>query len=193
MNYPVTTRVDVPDRIGNWRALVHWLLVMPQYWVAAALQLVGLFLAFFSWFIILFTGRMPVGLAKFQLVIIRYNTRVDAYRAFLIDKYPPFDFSWESSDSADYPVAMHMEPELTNRDRVTVFFRLIMMIPALLFWWVIAIVAWLCWLAGFFTVLFAGRWPRGLSRMVVAYLAIGARLSAYIYMLTDKYPPFSLD
>lgn len=33
MNYPVTVSVDTPDRIANWRPLVHWLLVIPHYLV----------------------------------------------------------------------------------------------------------------------------------------------------------------
>lgn len=62
MNYPADLRLDADAGIANWRPLVHWLLAIPHLAVASALQQVGQVVAVISWFIIVFTGSLPVGL-----------------------------------------------------------------------------------------------------------------------------------
>jgi hypothetical protein len=49
------------------------------------------------------------------------------------------------------------------------------------------------WVIAFFAVLFTGRWPEGLRSFVVGVIRWGTRVSAYFLLLTDKYPPFSLE
>jgi hypothetical protein len=44
----------------------------------------------------------------------------------------------------------------------------------------------------FFAVLFTGRWPRGAFEYVVGTLRWAYRVAAYIHLMTDTYPPFSL-
>jgi hypothetical protein len=58
-NYPVRLEVDHPEHIANWRALVHWLLVIPYAIVATVLVYFTFILAFFSFFTILFTKKDP--------------------------------------------------------------------------------------------------------------------------------------
>jgi Domain of unknown function (DUF4389) len=45
----------------------------------------------------------------------------------------------------------------------------------------------------FFAVLFTGRWPEGLRSFIVGVMRWGTRVSAYFLLLTDTYPPFSLE
>jgi hypothetical protein len=45
----------------------------------------------------------------------------------------------------------------------------------------------------FFVVTFTGRWPRGAFDYVVGTLRWGHRVTAYVYLMTDVYPPFSLE
>jgi hypothetical protein len=45
---------------------------------------------------------------------------------------------------------------------------------------------------GFFAVLFTRRWPRGAFDYLVGTLRWGYRVIAYIHLMTDAYPPFSL-
>jgi Domain of unknown function (DUF4389) len=49
------------------------------------------------------------------------------------------------------------------------------------------------WVIAGFAVLFTGRWPEGLRMFVVGYMRWFTRLEAYVGLLTDAYPPFSLD
>ena len=44
----------------------------------------------------------------------------------------------------------------------------------------------------FFAVLFTGRWPRGAFDYLVGTLGWYYRVIAYVHLMTDAYPPFSL-
>ena len=193
MNYPVTVSVDTPQRVANWRPLVHWLLVIPHLVVMWVLQTVSQIVSIIAWLAILFTGRLPAGLAQFQSMYLRYSLRTYAYAGFLTDQYPPFAFDAVNDDPGGHPTSLSISPDLEGRNRLTCFFRPILMIPALIFVVIIAIIATVCSILGFFAVLFTGRWPEGLRNFVVANLRISARFGAYASFLTDQYPPFSLD
>ena len=193
MNYPVTISVDTPQRVANWRPLVQWLLALPHAVILWVLGTVSQIVSIISWLAILFTGRLPGGLAQFQAMHLRYNLRTSAYVGFLTDQYPPFTFDAVNDDPGGHPTSLSVSPTLEGRNRLTCFFRIILMIPALIFWVIIGIVAIICSVLGFFAVLFTGRWPEGLRNFVVANLRISARFGAYASFLTDQYPPFSLD
>ena len=193
MNYPVTVSVDTPQRVANWRPLVQWLLAIPHLVVMWVLQTVSQVVSIIAWLAILFTGRLPAGLAQFQSMYLRYSLRTNAYAGFLTDQYPPFAFDAVNDDPGGHPTSLSISPALEGRNRLTCFFRPILMIPALIFWVIIGIIAVICSILGFFAVLFTGRWPEGLRNFVVANLRISARFGAYASFLTDQYPPFSLD
>ena len=149
--------------------------------------------AVISWFAIVFTGKLPAGLADFQAMRIRYELRVLAYMGFLHDEYPPFAFDATSDEPGGTPVTAGFTPALEDRKRLTVLLRLIWMIPAAVFAVIIGIIQVVCMLLGFFAVLFTGRWPAGLQDFVISALRVGTRLNAYGLLLTDEYPPFALD
>src|SRR5438093_2885567 len=106
---------------------------------------------------------------------------------------------------SSYPVSFDVERQLTNRNRVTVGFRLILAIPHLLLaggagigigiGWsssggvlgavatVMAVIAW-------FALVFASTHPRGLWDSAAFYLRWRARSVPYVMLLRDEYPPF---
>jgi Domain of unknown function (DUF4389) len=84
-------------------------------------------------------------------------------------------------------------PELENRNRLTVGFRIILVIPQAIVLAILVVAAFVALVIAFFAVLFTGRWPAGLRSFVVGVMRWGTRVSAYFLLLTDKYPPFSLE
>ena len=193
MSYPATLQIETPDRIANWRPIVQWILAIPHFILLWVLQSVSAVVSLISWLVILVTGRLPVGLADFQAMALRYELRVIAYASFLHDEYPPFAFDTTSADPGGTPVTANYSPALEGRNRLTVLLRIIWMIPAMIFSLIISVIAYICGILGFFAVLITGRWPAGLLRWVVASLVVGNRLNAYFALLTDEYPPFEVD
>ena len=192
--YPATFEVDRAERIANWRPLVQWLLAIPHFAILYGLQLVARAVAVISWFAILFTGKLPEGLASLLCLYIRYNNRACAYAGFLREEYPPFVYDTVAPEPGNYPpVRNGFAPELEDRNRVTVGFRLILAIPHLIVVAVLGIAAIVVWLIALFAVLFTGRWPEALRTFIVGYMRWVTRVEAYVGLLTDKYPPFSLD
>jgi hypothetical protein len=193
MSYPATVEVTTPERLANWRPLVQWLLAIPHLVIAAALGYVANAVAVVTWFIVLFTGRLPAGLANFQVMILRYRYRTGLYAGFLFDAYPPFEYPMVTTDPGGSPTAVTVHPALENRNRLTVGLRLLWAIPAILYAMVIGLVGAVCWVIAFFAVLLTGRWPGSIRTWAMRSVRVSLRLSTYLLMLTDEYPPFSAD
>ena len=193
MSYPASLQIDTPERIANWRPLVHWLLLIPHYIVLHVLGVVSGVVGLISWIVIVLTGKLPAGLAGFQAMYLRYATVVGAHANFLTDQYPPFDFDTSPADPGRTQTSVSFSPALEGRNRLTALFRIITVIPAYIFSLIIVVIAAVCLLLGFFAVLFTGRWPDGLRRFVVASHLVNLRYLAYGMLLTDEYPPFSID
>ncbi|WP_419842157.1 DUF4389 domain-containing protein [Candidatus Poriferisodalis sp.] len=193
MTFPAAVAVDSPERIARWRPLVHWLLAIPHLFVFELLQGVAWLLNLISWFAIVFTGRMPEGLANFQCMYLRYSMRLYADVDFLHERYPPFSFDMTAGEPGGTPVAADFEPRLTDRNRLTVGFRLILAIPAAVFALIVWMISVLLVVLAFFAVLFTGRWPNGMRQWVVSSYGVNLRMNAYLHLLTDEYPPFSLE
>ena len=192
--YPATLEIDRADRIANWRPIVQWLLAIPHFIVLYVLGVVAEVVAIIGWFAIVFTGKLPEGLANLVCLYVRYNNRAVAYAGFLREEYPPFTFETVPADPGTYPpVRTGFVPELEDRNRLTVGFRFILVIPQLIVLSVLGLVAFFAFVIAFFAVLFTGRWPEGLRTFVVGVMRWSTRVSAYFYLLIDEYPPFSLD
>ena len=193
MSYPASLQINTPERIANWRPLVQWLLLIPHHVVLSVLGVVSGIVVLISWIVILFTGKLPAGLAGFQAMYLRYSAVVWAYAYFLTDQYPPFDFDTSPADPGRTQTSVSFSPALEGRNRLTVLLRIITVIPAYIFNLIIVVIATVCIILGFFAVLFTGRWPDGLRRFVVGSHLVSLRYFTYGLLLTDEYPPFSID
>ena len=142
--------------------------------------------ALIAWFAILATGRYPEGLRSLAVFYLRWRVRAVAYTALLRDEYPPF------GDGA-YPAELTLELPETPRDRLTVGFRLILAIPHLLAVWVLGVAWGLATIVAWFAILFTGRYPEGLYSFGIGVLRWNTRVEAYLLLLHDAYPPFSLE
>jgi hypothetical protein len=85
---------DAVNGLNRWLPLVKWLLAIPHFIVLAFLYLGALFVVFFAWVAILFTGRYPRGLFGYVEGVARWQNRVIGYAVILVtDQYPPFRLS----------------------------------------------------------------------------------------------------
>ena len=191
--YPATLAYDPPDRIANWRPLVPWFLAIPHYVVLYVLGIVAQVLAIVSWFIIVFTGKVPEGITNFQAMYLRYQARTFTYAGFLEEEYPPFGFDMVPPDPGDYPrIRVDVRPELEGRNRLTVGFRFILAIPQLIVLFVLMLALAIVLIIGFFAVLFTAHWPEGLRMFAINVYQYQLRVSAYVLLVVDEYPPFAL-
>jgi ABC-type multidrug transport system fused ATPase/permease subunit len=192
--YPAQYTFTPPEEIANWRPLVQWLLAIPHFVILYVLRIVSNVIAVISWLVILFTGSLPEGLANMQVMYFRYSLRVSTYIAFMREEYPPFGFQTLPNDPGDDPrVRVDVQPQLTDRNRVTVFFRLILAIPQFIVVAVLTFAAAVVTFIALFAVLFTGHWPVGMRDFVVKVQRWSLRVQIYFALLTDVYPPFALD
>lgn len=192
--YPVTLSYSLPDRVARWRPLVHWLLAIPHFVVLYVLSIVAFLAVIPAWFSGVILGKVPRGLLNFEAMVLRYSASVNAYLYFLHGTYPPFAFAADTTDPGRDPhVRFDVEPQVEGRSRLTIFFRAFMVIPHVVVLYFLALAAGIVLVIGFFAVLFLGRWPEGLRNFLVGFLRWNQRVTAYYVLLTDQYPPFSLD
>jgi hypothetical protein len=192
-SYPATFTFDPPEKVANWRPLVNWLLAIPHFAVLYGLRVLGQVVAVLSWFAIVFTGQLPESFANLQSMWMRYEIRTYTFALFMREEYPSFGFAMSPTDGGeDGRVAVNVQPVLTDRNRVTVGFRIILVIPHVIALALLGIASAVVSLIAFFAVLFTGRWPTGMRDFVVNVERYYLRVQTYFLMLTDQYPPFQL-
>lgn len=157
-------------------------------WMAdgGALGAVAVLTAVIGWFAIVFVGRQPEGLWRLAAFYLRWRARAIAYMALLRDEYPPFG-------DAVYPVSLMLARPALPRDRLSVAFRLILAIPQLMALWAISIAWAMTTTIAWFSILITGRYPAALYDFAVGALRWNLRVEAYLLLLSDRYPPFSLE
>jgi Domain of unknown function (DUF4389) len=80
-----------------------------------------------------------------------------------------------------------------ERDRLTVFFRLIVAIPWMIWLGLYGIVAFVAAIAAWFALLFTKRYPEGLYDFVAGYVKLAAQVGGWVMLMTDEWPPFMPD
>lgn len=146
---------------------------------------VAFVLAIVSWFTILFAGNHIAGIRQFTAFYLRWRLRALAYFMLLHDPYPPFG-------DGPYPAVIGIVDPARPRDRLTVAFRLILAIPHFIVLFFVLFAWALMTIAMWFVILFTGTYPQGPYSFAVGALRWRLRLEAYLLLMVDEYPPFSL-
>jgi len=192
-SYPVRLDLGAPNKVANWRPLVHWLLVIPHLLVVYGLRLVRAALTIIAFFSVLFTEQIPDGIFNMIVMTRRYTWRALSYGVWLRESYPPFSFTASAQDDGIDPASLSVDyPRKLNRWLPLV--KWLLAIPhyiVLLFLGIAQV--FVIFPISFFIVLFTGNYPEGLRSFVVGVTRWGARVSAYAGLLRDEYPPFSLE
>jgi hypothetical protein len=184
--------VEAPLKVARWRPLVQWLLAIPHFIVIYALRLVASVVFVLSWFAILFTGKMPEGFFGAQCMVMRYQWRVLTYMAFMREPYPAFAFDTVGPDPGTDPARLSFEPP-DKLSRGLIFVKWLLLIPHFLVLFVLSIGGLFVGIAGFFAVIITGAWPEGMRRYLIGLNRWSFRVNMYFFLMTDVYPPFSLD
>jgi hypothetical protein len=95
-----------------------------------------------------------------------------------------------SAERADEVLVAFAGP--AQQRRLTVFFRLIMVIPQYIVLYALNIAAEVVLVICWFAALFTGQMPAGLADFLAGYLRWSSRVAGYVWLLTDAYPPFAL-
>lgn len=95
-SYPIDLEVDPPQPQSRLTVFFRFILAIPALFVANILSNLSQLLAVFSWFIALFTERVPEGLRNFAVLALRFETQTYAYLMLLTDRYPSFNVGIES-------------------------------------------------------------------------------------------------
>jgi hypothetical protein len=137
---------------------------------------------------ILFRQKYPRWWFDFNRELARFSTRVLSYLALMSDRYPSTDEEQSVHLELDYPNVTQ------DLNRWLPLVKWLLAIPHYVVLFFLGIAAVVAVIVAWFAVLFTGRYPRGLFGFVEGVLRWGLRVEAYAFLLlTDRYPPFSLD
>jgi hypothetical protein len=188
--YPVSFEADYAAEGRNrlttffrYIVAIPWLIVAYLYGIGASIVVT------LAWFAMVFTGRYPQQLYDFNVGYLRMIARANGFVYLLTDDYPPFG----GADEPAYPIRMGFPEPLDKFSRAKAFFRYIIGIPVMILALVQAVILMVVTLIAWFAILFTGRHPEGLfnpARSAAAYLN---RANAYFFLITEDWPPFSLE
>ncbi|HET7354611.1 MAG TPA: DUF4389 domain-containing protein [Gaiellaceae bacterium] len=216
--YPIDIRLpEEPVAQRRWTIFLRFLLALPALIVSAALAgLTGgnvgssrgkrekrgtgggalLFVcAVLGWFASLARGRMPKGLRDAGAYAIGYSAQGSAYLLLVTDRYPnadPTEMLVEVTDRPPrHPVRVVGDPYDLRRSRVTVFFRLLLSLPHLVWLVLWSILVVFAAIAQWFVTLFRGTPAAGLHRFFTAYLRYRLHVYAFLMLVGNPFPGFT--
>ena len=185
VQHPV--RVVVTDDLQRNRLTVFFRLILaiPLILWATLWGVIAILATIVNWFATLFTGRSPDGLHNFLATFLRYATHVRAYALLIADPFPAF------AGKPGYPIDLEVDPP-QQQNRLTVFFRVILAIPALFVTNILSNLSQLLAVFSWFIALVTGRVPEGLRNFAVLAQRFETQTYAYVMLLTERYPSFNV-
>jgi hypothetical protein len=187
---PITIGLDAPLEVARFAPFFQWILAIPHLIILSVLGSVVSVFVFIAFVTIVFTGRIPDGVFSFIVMYMRYSWRVVSYAIGLHDTYPPFEFEMEALDDGHSPASLDIE-QPDELSRGLVWFKWLLVIPNAIVLFFVLIGASVAWFLGAISVLLTGRWPAGTRDFLVGVARWTNRLTAYEYLLTDTYPPYT--
>jgi Domain of unknown function (DUF4389) len=199
--YPVEVEIAPPQRQNRWGVGFRLILAIPALILAAAFlgggrsyPFSGALLdaaALLGWFVILARARMPRGLRDAAAWSVGFGAHLWSYLLLLTQSYPnpdPVALLGELPDRDD-PVTIANDEDL-RRSRLTVFFRLLLALPHLVWLTLWTLIALLAVIASWFATLFSGEPPAALHRFLSAYLRYRLHVYAFLFLVANPFPGF---
>ena len=151
--------------------------------------------AVLGWFASLAQARMPKGLRDAGAYAIGYTAQTSAYVLLVTDRYPNADPTEMLVDVTDrpplHPVRVVGDPYDLRRSRLTVFFRLLLALPHIIWLLLWGIAAFFAAIAQWFVTLFRGRPAVGLHRFLTSYVRYRLHVYAYLTLVGNPFPGFA--
>ncbi|HKR98667.1 MAG TPA: DUF4389 domain-containing protein, partial [Candidatus Dormibacteraeota bacterium] len=189
---------------NRWKTGFRWILAIPAWFMDGVLSGGGgggrngsyssgaLWVnAFLAWWVCMFTGRMPAGLRDMNLWTIRYAAQTHAYSLLVTEQYPDADpfVPPVPREAPPHPVRLTADDEL-ERSRLTVFFRLLLTLPHIIWLSLWGIAVFFAAIGAWFAALFTRRVPDGLHRFMAAYVRYYTHVIAYLTLAANPFPGF---
>ena len=209
--YPVDVEIDPPARQRRLTVAFRLVLALPVLLLAGALSSgsvagvpgsvittvaigggVASAAAFLAWFSCLARGRMPQGLQDLTVYCVSYGAQAAGYLLLLTDTYPNSrpDLVEVSAGVPHHPVRIAAGEGLA-RSRLTVFFRLLLAVPHLVWLTLWSVPAFLAAIAAWFAALALGRVPRLLHRFLAAYVRYASNVFTFLFVVGGAFPGFA--
>ena len=203
--YPVDVEIAPPQPQNRWKVAFRIVLAIPAFMIAGALTSgsartyganysygLATVAALLAWFAAVAQARLPRGLRDVVAYGLSYSAQVDAYLFLLTDRYPNSDpqtaFAGLPTRETD-PIRLEVGDEL-QRTKLTVFFRLLLAIPHLIWLALWGILVFFAAIANWLATLVRGQSPDGLHGFLAAYVRYQTHVYAYLFLIADPFPGF---
>jgi hypothetical protein len=214
--YPIDLVLPEPGPQKRWKTLLRIFLAIPALLLASALG--GGFTGGFSsqrgntrysgaasrgalattcailgWFAILARGRMPKGLRDASAYGIGYGAQMLAYLLLVTDRYPDADPTAMLADverPPEHPVRLVGDADDLRFSRLTVFFRLPLAVPHIVWLLLWSIAAFFAAIVNWFATLFRGTPVPGLQAFLTRYVRYQLHVYAFLYLVANPFPGF---
>jgi len=208
--YPVDIEIEPPAQQNRWTVGFRLVLALPALLIVTALggsgsvldllsessESPGFFGALvvaglFGWFYAMARGRMPRGLRDLAAYALSYGARAWAYLLLLTDRYPSSDplTAIGPLPTRSDPVRTEVGDEL-RRSRLTVFFRLALAVPHLVWLLLWGLLALLVGIVNWFATLAMGTSPSWAHRFLSRYVRYQLHVGAFLYLVGNPFPGF---
>ncbi|HZP27427.1 MAG TPA: DUF4389 domain-containing protein [Acidimicrobiia bacterium] len=177
--------------VDRWRPIVNWILAIPHLIIAYILILIERVLGIICFFTILFTKQVPEPIFNFRVMAYRYLWRAVTYAGFMRNEYPPFSFETVAQDDGIDAASLSMDPQ-AEYNRWAPLYKWLIAFPHYLVLFVLEIGSFIAWVVAFFAVIVTGEYPQALRDFNIGVFRWYIRVDAYVYLMDDAYPPFSL-
>jgi hypothetical protein len=201
--YPVNLTIDYPDRnLDRLSTFFRIFVAIPILIILSAVSgassrqadggmsyqyAAGGLLVLPVLLMIVFRQKYPRWWFDWNVALVNFGTRVEAYLALLTDQYPSTDEEQSVHITIPYPDAK------ADLNRWLPLVKWFLAIPHFIILAFLGIAAFVCVVIAWFAILFTGRYPRSLFDFVVGVMRWSLRVTAYAALLTtDVYPPFTL-
>jgi hypothetical protein len=215
--YPVDLVLPEPGPQKRWKTLLRIFLAIPALVLTSALgggvgavlgkpqqgstRYTGIYgrgalaltCATLGWFAILVRGRMPKGLRDATAYGIGYGAQAAAYLLLLTDRYPDADPTAMLGDverPPEHPVRLVGDADDLRFSRLTVFFRLPLAVPHIVWLLLWTIAAFFVAVVNWFVTLIRGIPAGRLQAFLTRYVRYQLHVYAFLYLVANPFPGF---